>query len=104
MSKAQKGDWVQVFKVVLNPEERAPGLPPETASVPLTMKVKGFLVDETAEIGQQVSIQTITGRDVQGELIGINPAYEIDYGRPQQELLKIGLEVRNLIREEADQQ
>jgi len=103
MGKARKGDWVQIFKIVLKPEERAPGLPPETASVPLTMKVKGFLVEESAEIGDQVSIQTMTGREVEGKLIGINPAYAIDYGRPQQELLKIGLETKKLIREEVDE-
>lgn len=104
MEKAQKDDWVQVFKVVLEPEERAPGLPPETARVPLTMKVKGFLVDQTAAIGENVTVKTATGREVTGKLIEVNPGYEIDYGRPQPELLKIGYEVKRLLREEADKQ
>jgi len=102
VGEAKKDDWVQIFNVVLNPEERAPGLPPETAGVPLTMKVKGFLIDQAADIGDQVSIQTVTGRLVEGKLIAITPAYEIDYGRPQPELLKIGLEVRKLLREEGE--
>ncbi len=104
MEKAQTGDWVQVFKVVLKPEERAPGLPPETAKVPLTMKVKGFLIDQSAAVGDQVAIRTATGRKVEGKLIGINPAYEIDYGRPQPELLNIGFETRSLLSGEADKQ
>jgi len=104
MENAKKGDWVQIFKVILNPEERAPGLPPETSAVPLTMKVKGFLADQAARAGETVTIHTATERTVQGELIVVNPAYEIDFGEPQQELLKIGFEVRKLLREEADKQ
>ncbi len=102
VGKAKKDDWVQVFKVVLKPEERAPGLPSETAGVPLTMKVKGFLVDQSADVGDQVLIQTVTGRLVKGKLIEVAPTYKIDYGYPQPELLKIGLEVKSLLREEGE--
>lgn len=94
MNQASKGDWVQVFKEVLSPGERAPGLPPETAEVPLTMQVKGFLINESAVRGDTVSVQTLTGRTVNGELNAVNPLYDIDFGRPQPELLSIGLEVR----------
>ncbi len=94
MEKANKGDWVQIFKIVLQPEDRAPGLPVETAAVPLTMKVKGFLKNDIASIGDIVDIETITGRETSGEMIEINPPYEINYGKPQQDLLQIGIEAR----------
>ncbi len=94
MNQASKGNWVQVFKVVLHPQDRAPGLPPETAEVPLTMQVKGFLINESAVPGDTVSVQTLTGRTVKGELNAVNPPYNIDFGRPQPELLSVGLEVR----------
>lgn len=100
--QAQKGDWVQIFKVILEPEERAPGLPPETAKVPLTMKVKGFLIEKSARPGDYASIQTVTGRIVEGELIAVNPPYAVDYGHPQPELLTIGLEARKMLKEGAD--
>jgi sulfur transfer protein SufE len=38
--KAKKGDWVQVYRVVLEAGERAPQVPEDTAKVPLEMKVK----------------------------------------------------------------
>jgi len=100
MEQAIKGDWVQIYKVLLPPGERAPGLPPETAAVPLAMKVKGFLVDEQATTGDIVSVRTVTGRIVSGELKAINPLYEINFGRPQPELMTVGLEARELLREE----
>ncbi|MEW5785539.1 MAG: 2-amino-4-oxopentanoate thiolase subunit OrtA [Bacillota bacterium] len=101
MTQASKGDWIQIFKVILEPGERAPGLPPETAAVPLTMKVKGFLVEDSAAPGDTVTIRTVTGRTVLGELIAVNPLYEIDFGRPQPELLEIGVEARRLLKKEA---
>ena len=94
MKEANKGDWVQIFKTVLQPAERAPGLPAETAAVPLTMKVKGFLKNDSATLGDTVTIETITGRMTEGEMIAINPVYTIDYGQPQQDLLQIGIEAR----------
>ncbi len=99
MEKCKKGDWVQISRVILEPGERAPSVPPETAAVPLTMKVKGFLLEETAELGDSVSLQTVTGREVSGRLLAVNPSYGIDFGVPQAELLKIGVEVRKILRE-----
>lgn len=101
MGQAKKGDWVQIYKVILPPGERAPGLPPETSAVPLAMKVKGFLEEEVANEGDTVSVRTVTGRIVSGELKAANPLYGIDFGRPQPELLTIGLEARRLLQEGA---
>jgi 2-amino-4-ketopentanoate thiolase alpha subunit len=100
MQRAEAGQWVQVFNVLLKPGERAPGLPEETAALPLTMKVKGFLVDSGAAEGETVTIRTVTGREVRGELIDVNPVYPVDYGEPQPELLRIGLSVRALLNRE----
>ena len=94
MKEANKGDWVQIFKIVLQPNDRAPGLPAETAAVPLTMKVKGFLKNNSARLGDAVMIETITGRVTEGEMIAVNPVYDINYGAPQQDLLQVGIEAR----------
>jgi len=104
MEQAKKGNWVQIYKVLLPPGERAPGLPPETAAAPLAMKVKGHLTEEAAAAGDIVSVLTLTGRIVTGELIAVNPAYRIDYGCPQPELLSVGAEARRLLTEEAEAQ
>ena len=58
MSQAQQGDWVQIYRVILPVGERAPQVPKETASVPLEMWVKGFLV-ETFITGTIGSCKTV---------------------------------------------
>ncbi len=55
------GSWVQIHKIVLQKEERAPQVPDDTKKVPLEMWVKGFLVDY-GNIGDWVHIKTVTGR------------------------------------------
>ncbi|MFN3329232.1 MAG: 2-amino-4-oxopentanoate thiolase subunit OrtA [Fervidobacterium sp.] len=94
---AKKGDWVQIEKVILSPQERAPQVPEDTKSVPLSMRVKGFLLDESAKIGNNVRIKTLTGRVVEGKLVAINPKYEHDFGEPVPELLTIGMELRDIL-------
>jgi hypothetical protein len=92
----QIGDWVQIFTVILPAGERAPQVPPETQAVPLKMFTKGY-ANRVAEIGQSVSITTVIGQVLEGELVAINPHYGHDYGDPVPELLHIGQELRKLL-------
>jgi len=66
--RCHAGDWVEVERVLLEPSDRAPNLPEDTASQPLTMWVKGFAAEETA-LGGQVEIETMSGRRVRGTLV-----------------------------------
>ncbi|MDP2873308.1 MAG: 2-amino-4-oxopentanoate thiolase subunit OrtA [Bacillota bacterium] len=94
---AMRGDWVQVHSVVLPAGERAPQVPAETKTVPLEMRVKGFLLTQSAGLGDEVEIQTLAARRLRGRLVAIEPAYGHDFGRPVPELLAIGPEVRALL-------
>ncbi len=94
-----KGDWVEIGRTVLSPSERAEGIPEDTASVPLEMKVRGFLLDNRAETGDTVSIRTITGRSENGFLLGIHPGYDHGWGRCIMPVLRIGPELRRLVEE-----
>ncbi len=94
---AKKGDWVQIEVRLLEIEDRSPNLPEDTKKVPLEMRVKGFLEDKNAEIGQNVKIRTFSGRLVEGNLIAVNPKYEHNFGEPVPELLTIGMELRELL-------
>jgi hypothetical protein len=96
---AKAGDWVQIYQVVLLPEERAPQLPEETKKVPLELRTKGFLVDDEAQIGMEVTIQTIIGRKLKGRLEAINPEFNYSFGRAVPELLPVGAELRALLNE-----
>jgi len=95
--KAIKGDWVRVYKVVLTADERSANLPEDTKQVPMEMWDKGFLLNDVATIGDQVKVETIVGRSIEGELVEINPHYEIDYGECITETLYIGKQLREMI-------
>ncbi|OPJ56787.1 2-amino-4-oxopentanoate thiolase subunit OrtA [Alkalithermobacter paradoxus] len=94
--KSKKGDWVLVHNVVLSKEDRAPQVPDDTKSVPLETWVKGF-TNEEASIGDEVTITTMTGRNVKGKLVDINPYYKHDYGKCIPEILQIGLQLKDIL-------
>lgn len=93
---AKPGDWVQIRRVVLNPGERAPQVPADTAQVPLELRIKGFAQGE-AEIGQEIAIRTLLNRTEVGTLEEVWPRHSHDFGRPIPELLTIGQEVKEFL-------
>lgn len=93
---AKKGDWVNIYNVVLNPEDRAPQVPEDTKSVPLETWVKGF-IEEDAKIGDMVTIKTMTGRAVTGKLVEVNPSYTHSFGNTVPEVFKIGLQLKEIL-------
>jgi len=95
---AKKGNWVQIHTVLLKAGERAERVPEETKCVPLELRVKGF-INHDAKIGDQVTLTTHTGRQISGDLVAVEPAYEHNFGRPIPELLTIGRELRTLLEE-----
>ena len=96
---AKKGDWVRIHKIVLEVGERATNIPEDTQNVPLEMWDKGFLLNDTANIGDEVEVETYIGRKVEGKLIEINPYWAHDYGKAVPELLYIGRQARELLKE-----
>jgi hypothetical protein len=91
--RAREGDWVEVECKLLDPADRSTNLPPETAEKPLMMWVKGFALAEAAQ-GEELTIETITGRRVTGALSAVNPGYHITYGDPIPELTHVGRDLR----------
>ena len=92
----KKGSWVELYRVILAPGERAPQVPDDTKRVPLEMRVKGFLIRD-AKIGDEASIVTAAGRTIAGRLTEANPAYTHGFGPPIVELISIGREVRRIV-------
>ncbi|MBZ4656051.1 MAG: hypothetical protein JG759_599 [Thermoanaerobacter sp.] len=93
---AQKGDWVKIKQVILEPSERSENTPQDTKETPLTMWVKGLLLQD-GEIGDTVKIKTLTGRVVEGILVEINPRHIHDFGNPIPELIKAGIKAREIL-------
>ncbi len=92
----KKGEWVRIHKTILEPSERAPQVPDDTKQVPLEMWDKGFL-EADANIGDEVTVETVTGRKETGTLIEVNPYYEHDFGKFVPELLVIDRQVREIV-------
>lgn len=95
--KAKKGDWVRIYNVILTPEQRAPQVPEDTKKVPLEMWDKGFLLEDEASIGDEVTVETYIGREISGKLIEINPFFDHDFGKCVPELLYVGRQLRSIL-------
>ncbi|MEJ1374643.1 MAG: 2-amino-4-oxopentanoate thiolase subunit OrtA [Candidatus Sedimenticola sp. (ex Thyasira tokunagai)] len=95
--RVNKGVWVEIHSILLAAGERAGTLPEDTQRLPLEMRVKGFLTAE-AGLGDEVEIETVTGRRLRGRLAVVNPAYSHSFGAPLSQLSAIGGEVRALLR------
>ena len=93
-----KGTWVEVHRIVLRPQERAPQVPADTRKLPLEMRVKGFLAG-AASLGEEAEIVTPAGRRLRGILAEANPAYTHGFGPPIPELSSIGDQVRAMLRD-----
>lgn len=91
MTQIQAGTWVEIERVILEPEQRAPSLPEDTKKVPYLLRVSGFLI-ESAEMGAAARVRTIIGRELSGKLVTVNPSYSHSFGKVVPELLTIGTE------------
>lgn len=92
----QPGRWVEIRCTVLEPVQRAPQVPDDTRLVPLEMRAKGFL-RHPAVPGDEVEIETVTGRRLRGVLRRVEPGYTHGFGPPLPELLGIAGELRALL-------
>jgi hypothetical protein len=91
--RCQVGDWVEVERVLLEPADRSPNLPPETAEKQLVVWYKGFATSE-AVLGDELTVETMTGREVTGRFSALNPGYFHTFGAPIPELSTVGRDLR----------
>lgn len=92
-TRCAPGDWVEVERVLLEPGDRAPGLPEETAATPLRMWVKGF-ARSAASLGEPLEVETMTGRVEHGALSAVLPGYTHTFGTPPPQLVHVGRDLR----------
>lgn len=94
---AKKGDWVRIHSIVLKACERTAKLPEDTQKCDLRQWTKGFLVDEEAEIGEEVTVETAVGRIVKGTLLEVHPYYTHSYGKFVPEIIEIDKQLREIM-------
>ncbi len=96
---AKKGDWVRVHGIVLKADERKAKIPKDTQECDFEMWVKGYLLDNEAEVGDTVNVETATGRREIGILLEENPQYTHSFGAFVPEIIEIDKRLREIIYE-----
>ena len=93
MSECKSGDWIEISSTILTPDQRAPGLPEDTAGKPYTLRVRGIALGR-ASFGDDVSLRTPSGRTLTGRLEAVNPAFRHDFGECVPELVATRLNIK----------
>ena len=92
----KEGTWVSIRKTILEPKDRAAGIPEDTAATPLIMWINGFLQEE-AKVGDVVTVRTRMNRVEEGILEEVNPTTQVDYGDYVPEVTQIGIQARKIL-------
>ena len=93
---AKQGDWVRIHRVILPAVERTANLPEDTKKVPFEMWVKGHLLED-GELGDDVRIKTVSGREEHGTLIEVNPQFDVNFGAFVPEVLEMDVRLRTAL-------
>lgn len=94
---AKRGDWVRIHAIVLKAAERTAKIPEDTQRCDLQQWTKGFLQEEAAEVGDEVTVKTAVGRLVKGTLIEEGPYYTHSYGKFVPEIIDIDKQLREIM-------
>lgn len=90
------GEWVEIEFTIIPAISRSSKLPVDTQKVDFKTRIKGYLIDD-AQIGQEVTIQSILNRELRGRLIAANPPFPATFGSPVRELMEVGKEIEALL-------
>jgi 2-amino-4-ketopentanoate thiolase alpha subunit len=94
------GTRVEIRARVLDPADRAPGLPPDTAALPYEMRARGTLVEPCA-VGEEARILTAARRTLVGTLTVVEPADTHTFGRPHPALVEVAGRIGGMLEEPA---
>jgi hypothetical protein len=96
--RVEPGTWVEVQRVVLEPGARAPQVPADTQAVALELRVNGRLL-LASRVGEEVEIETRSGRRLRGILCDASPGYRHGFGEPVPELTDAAEQARAILAE-----
>lgn len=94
---AKKGNWVQIRTVILKANERTSRIPKDTQKCDLIQLTKGFLKEESAGVGDEVTVITAVGRIVKGTLVDIAPCYKHNFGEFVPEIIQIEDQLKKIM-------
>jgi len=91
------GTRVALRQRLLEPHERAPSLPADSAALPYEALVRGILI-EPGELGAQATVRTAAGRMLSGQLEVVEPADTHTFGQPAPALVAVDEAIADLLR------
>lgn len=94
---AKRGDWVRIHSIVLKAAERTAKIPEDTRRCDLQQWTKGFLEDQYADLGDEVTVKTASNRIVKGSLIEESPYFTHSYGKFVPEIIEIDKQLRSIM-------
>jgi hypothetical protein len=94
---AKKGDWVRIHSIVLKAAERTAKIPEDTQKCDLQQWTKGFLENQSAAVGDEVTVKTAAGRRVTGTMIEEGPYYTHSYGKFVPEIIEIDRQLQSIM-------
>lgn len=92
----EKGTWIEIEQIVLEPIDRSNAIPEVTKKTPLKMWIKGF-AQEDCNIGELSTVKTTTGRIMEGKVTLEKPSYNHDFGEFIPELMFIGPQAKEIL-------
>ena len=87
---------MRIHRVILPADQRTANLPEDTKRVPFEMWVKGHLLSD-GEIGDEVRIKTVSGREEHGTLMEVSPQFDVNFGSFVPEILEMDVRLRTAL-------
>lgn len=94
---AKRGDWVRIKSVILKAEDRTARIPEDTQKCDLIQWTKGFLQEDMAEIGDEVTVITAVDRVVNGTLVETDPYYDHSFGKFIPEIVQMEKQLKEIM-------
>ena len=87
---------MRIHRTILSAEERTASLPEDTKRVPFELWVKGHLLSD-GELGDEVTVRTVSGRVEHGTLIEVDPQFDVNFGKFVPEILEMDVRLRTAL-------
>jgi 2-amino-4-ketopentanoate thiolase alpha subunit len=87
--------WTELEWLVLSPEERANGCPPDTRQLPYMARARGMAAHPV--IGTEAEVSTASGRRIRGRVRELEPGYEHTFGHPLPQWVHMKNHIRELV-------
>jgi hypothetical protein len=91
----RSGEMVEIRVELFSPAERLAHLPDDTARRSYMYRATGLLIRD-ARVGDEATIRTMTGRELEGTLQGGHLGFKHGFGQPPPALLAVRQQISSM--------